>query len=76
MGSKASLRQGTDNLPNGLLGILLPNLSSIHLPERFVDSGIKNIKIMQDISSPTNVLNCELGLDTANQEKLGQIHKE
>ena len=33
---KASLRQGNDGLPNGLLGIILPSSgTSVHLPERF-----------------------------------------
>ncbi len=32
---KASLTQGDDYLPNGLLGILLPGLRSAHLPPRF-----------------------------------------
>lgn len=31
---KASLRQGEDELPNGLIGILLPS-TGVHLPERF-----------------------------------------
>ncbi|MCO5069192.1 MAG: TIR domain-containing protein [Kiritimatiellae bacterium] len=36
---KASLRQGEDDLPNGLLGILLPSAGDrAHLPPRFADN--------------------------------------
>ncbi len=37
---KSSLRQGNDELPNGLLGILLPSMTSgsCHLPQRFKEN--------------------------------------
>jgi len=35
---KTSLRQGTLYTPNGLIGILLPSLSSAHLPQRFSEN--------------------------------------
>jgi hypothetical protein len=35
---KASLRRAEDGLPNGLVGILLPPLTSAHLPERFASN--------------------------------------
>ncbi|MEK6645988.1 MAG: TIR domain-containing protein [Candidatus Firestonebacteria bacterium] len=68
---KASLRQGTDNLPNGLLGILLPNLSSVHLPERFVDNWNKEHKdcYARYKFSPTNGTELRTWIEDAFQSR-------
>jgi hypothetical protein len=49
---KASLRQGQDGLPNGLLGVLLPSAgTSAHLPERFqLNLGARRTQLLCEIS--------------------------